>query len=183
MPYGEWRAIWKGRFHKFEPKPLPPLAGAFGISEAMIPNVRKVTMDFSVKDSGERAQWPSGMQRDVQTDKVLYDLVFDGPMFERYAAHLTKGARKYSPRNWMKACSQEELDRFRSSAVRHFWQWMRGDRDEDHAAAVMFNLNGAEYVKERLTQAEAIKRREALIVAQMKDAPSLDKYDDGTDIA
>jgi hypothetical protein len=50
----------------------------------------------------------------------------------------------------MKASGQEELDRFRASAARHFAQWMAGDTDEDHASAVWFNINGAEYVKERL---------------------------------
>lgn len=106
--------------------------------------------DFTVKDSGERKQWPSGMRRDTDDTKVRWDLVFDGPMLRRYAEHLTKGAVKYEPRNWMKASSQEERDRFRASAARHFAQWMAGDKDEDHAAAVMFNLTGYEYVEERL---------------------------------
>ena len=107
-------------------------------------------MSFEVKDSGERRQFASGMQRDVNTDKVLYDLIFDGPMMERYAIHLTKGAQKYTARNWMQANSEEELQRFRESAMRHMIQWFRGDRDEDHAAAVIFNLNGAEYVRHKL---------------------------------
>ena len=108
---------------------------------------------FVVKDSGERAHFDSGMQRDVTTGKLRYDLVFDGPMFARIAAHLTKGAVKYEPRNWMKARGQEEMDRFKQSAVRHFMQWIAGDTDEDHAAAVYFNINGYEYVKERMNEA------------------------------
>ncbi len=105
---------------------------------------------FTVKDSGQRQQFESGMQRDVTTDKVRYDLCFDGPMFERLAVHLTKGAVKYDARNWMKAASHEEMMRFRESAVRHFVQWLQGAVDEDHAAAVMFNINGYEYVKEKM---------------------------------
>lgn len=106
--------------------------------------------DFTVKDSGERSQFASGMQRDVTIGKCRYDLAFDGPMLARYAEHLTKGALKYEPRNWMKANSQAELDRFRESAIRHFVQWVRGDKDEDHAAAVWFNINGYEYTRERM---------------------------------
>lgn len=102
-----------------------------------------------IKDSGERIKLP-GMVRDVSTDKTRYDLVFDGPMFERWAAHLTGGARKYDARNWMGAFTLVEQDRFKESAVRHFIQWLRGDTDEDHAAAVFFNINGVEYVKEKL---------------------------------
>ena len=108
------------------------------------------TEGFKVNDSGAREQYASGMQRDTTTDKPRYDLIFDGPMMERYAEHLRKGAVKYNPRNWMKANSEEEMERFRESAARHFAQWMAGNVDEDHAAAVMFNLNGYEYVKARL---------------------------------
>ncbi len=104
---------------------------------------------MSIRDSGKRIQL-GGMVRDTSEDKVKYDLVFDGPMFERWAKHLTEGAKKYSVRNWMGADNQEALARFRESAVRHFIQWLRGDSDEDHAAAVFFNINGAEYVKDRL---------------------------------
>lgn len=105
---------------------------------------------FGLKDSGKREEYASGMVRDIQNEKTLYSLTFDGPMFERYAKHLTAGARKYSPRNWMKASGQAELERFRESAIRHFVQWLQGNVEEDHAAAIFFNVNGYEYVKEKL---------------------------------
>ena len=94
----------------------------------------------------ERLTFKSGMVRDSAAEKQDYSLVFDGPMMERWARHLTKGAQHYSPRNWMKANGLEEQIRFRESAARHFFQWMRGDTDEDHAAAIFFNINGYEYV-------------------------------------
>jgi hypothetical protein len=105
---------------------------------------------FVVKDSGERKEYPSGMRRDIQDGKPNYLLVRDGPMFARWAEHMTKGAEKYGARNWQLACSEEELERFRASAARHFEQWLAGDRDEDHAAAVLFNVNAAEFVRGRL---------------------------------
>ena len=107
-------------------------------------------MTYETKDSGKRKDFDSGMVRDTDEGKPDYTLAMDGPMFERYAALMTRGAVKYEARNWMKAEGKEEWDRFRQSAMRHFIQWMRGDQDEDHAAAVMFNLNGAEYVRERM---------------------------------
>ena len=106
--------------------------------------------DFTVKDSGARRQFESGMVRDITDGKTDYALVLDGPMFERWAVHLTKGAAKYEKRNWMKAEGREEYERFRESAFRHFLQWYRGETDEDHAAAVIFNMNGCEYVKTKL---------------------------------
>ena len=106
--------------------------------------------EFKVKDSGERKEYASGMVRDTQEGKPNWALVYDGPMLKRYAEHLTKGAIKYGERNWQKANSREEMNRFRASAARHFAQWINGERDEDHMAAVIFNLNAYEYVRARV---------------------------------
>jgi hypothetical protein len=108
---------------------------------------------FETRDSGERKVFSTGMQRDTTKDKVRWDLLLDGPMLRRWAELLTRGARKYDPRNWMKAYTPEEYDRFRESAVRHFMEYMEKNMDdkvdEDHAAAVFFNINGMEYVRGR----------------------------------
>lgn len=106
--------------------------------------------EFVIKDSGKREQFSSGMVRDISGNKTDYTLILDGPMFERWAIHLTNGAKKYAKRNWMKAAGEEEYNRFKESALRHLIQWFHGERDEDHAAAVFFNINGAEYVKEKM---------------------------------
>jgi hypothetical protein len=111
---------------------------------------------FIVKDSGKRENLAGGMVRDTTDGKVDYTLCVDGPMFQRWADHLSKGAVKYSKRNWMqcadgdRAAQEKTLARFRESAFRHFIMWMNGATDEDHAAGVFFNLNGYEYLKERL---------------------------------
>jgi hypothetical protein len=105
--------------------------------------------EYVVKDSGKREEFDGGMVRDVEEGKTDYTLVLDGPMFDRWAAHMTKGAVKYAARNWMKASGKAEHARFKRSALRHFLQWYRGQLDEDHAAAVLFNINGAEYVADQ----------------------------------
>jgi Domain of unknown function (DUF5664) len=104
--------------------------------------------DYTIKDSGQRAEFEGGGHRDTEDDKVDYTLAFDGPMFERYAVHLTKGAKKYEPRNWMLFTDQAALERAQRSLARHFVQYQRGDEDEDHAAAIIFNLNVIERIKE-----------------------------------
>lgn len=112
--------------------------------------------DFITKDSGVREQFSTGMQRDTQSGKARFDLVmtksqpYDSQMLTRWAALMQRGAEKYDARNWEQAATQEELERYLSSAFRHFVQWMAGEKDEDHAAAVFFNIAGAEYVKWRL---------------------------------
>lgn len=140
-----------------EPEEFEPIAGTY-------PPLPPDNM-FAVKDSGARQEFSSGMVRDVEEGKtdwtplielieegVDLSLIFDGPMVARYARHLSKGAKKYSARNWMKARGDAEYRRFRRSAVRHFFQWLAGDRDEDHAAAVIFNMDGTEYVAARMKE-------------------------------
>lgn len=114
---------------------------------------------FVVKDSGQRRQFASGMVRDMPEGKIDIWRVFVGPLVERLAAHLTRGAVKYpdvapGQPNWTLAAGPQELAAFRASAARHFWQWFMGAEDEDHFAATVFNMNGAEYVKSRQRQAE-----------------------------
>ena len=113
--------------------------------------------EFEVKDTGEKAVFDSGMHRNVAKGKVRYDLVvpveMKDDMLTRWAEHMTKGAGIYGDRNWEKASGEEELERFRESAFRHFMQWWKGETDEDHAAAVFFNIQGAEYVKAKIQDA------------------------------
>ena len=64
---------------------------------------------------------------------------------------MARGERKYGERNWEKANSEEELLRFKASANRHFEQWLNGyDTEEDHAAAILFNIQAYERLKEKL---------------------------------
>jgi len=112
-------------------------------------------MSFEVKDSGARQEFKSGMVRDTADGKVDYTRIMDGPMYDRWAEHLSKGATKYPDvrpgvANWTLAAGEEEMARFRKSAARHFRQWLRGDTDEDHASATYFNINGYEFVKAKM---------------------------------
>lgn len=104
---------------------------------------------FITRDSGEREIYATGMIRDVEGSKPRYDLVYK-PLLKRWAELMTRGALKYGPRNWEKAATQQELDRFKESANRHFEQWMADERDEDHAAATLFNIGGALYVENKV---------------------------------
>jgi hypothetical protein len=117
--------------------------------------------EFVVKDSGDRMQFASGMIRDTATDKLNYMLAFDGPMFERWVEHLNKGAKKYAPRNWMKAESVDEMDRAYESLARHYFQYINGDRTEDHAAAIFFNLNLIEYIRGKIGRCSVDQSRYA----------------------
>jgi hypothetical protein len=108
-------------------------------------------MKYKTKDSGKRKDFKSGMRRDIQDGKPRYDLI-DPKFLRRIADLLARGAEKYGENNWQLANSGEEMDRFKASGFRHFMQWFEGEDDEDHAAAVVFNLMAAEHLKRRLNK-------------------------------
>lgn len=53
------------------------------------------------------------------------------------AVHFERGALKYEERNWEKGIPAHS---FLDSAIRHFLKNRRGDRDEDHKTACLWNL-------------------------------------------
>ncbi|MDO4254354.1 MAG: DUF5664 domain-containing protein [Kocuria sp.] len=116
---------------------------------------------YETKDSGSRVRTASGMQREVKTGQPRFDLLvpltvpYPEQLLTRTAALVERGARKYESRDWEQASTEAEAEEFRASAFRHFMQWMCGEDDEDHAAAVVFNVLAAE------TTATVMARRAA----------------------
>lgn len=110
---------------------------------------------FITKDSGKRKVFGSGMQRDTGEGKPRFDLIipkgqkYENSLLYRWAMLMARGALKYDERNWEKAEGREEAERFKASAFRHFMAWFHNERDEDHAAAILFNINGFEFVREK----------------------------------
>ena len=111
--------------------------------------------NFVIRDSREQVKFASGMVRDIGGLKARFFKVLAGPMLRRWAEHLHKGQIKYpdvSPgvANWTLAQGEEELQRFKESALDHMIDWLEGKVDEDHGSAIFFNVNGAEFVKEKM---------------------------------
>ena len=132
------------------------------LSKGFISSKAMRDASFVIKDSGERKEFESGMVRDVGEEKVRYLRCVAGPMLRRWAEHLHRGQKKYPDTgigvaNWLLASGELELQRFKESALDHMIAWLEGKEDEDHGAAVFFNINGAEYVKEVLRNGRRIK--------------------------
>lgn len=138
-----------------EPKCIP-LADVPGLDDA-----RPNPQGFVTKDSGRRQEYASGMRRDLQDGKARFDLIFPegvpyaDQLLTRFAELLMRGAEKYGENNWQLANSAEEMNRFKASGLRHMIQWHCGETDEDHAAAVIFNLMAYEATKRKLGARDA----------------------------
>lgn len=135
-------------------------ASALIHSDEKKPEWMKQIPNSGLKDSGKRKIFSSGMVRDTAEDKPRFDLVipegipFNEQMLTRWAELLRKGAVKYSERNWEKAEGIEELNHAKASAFRHFMQWFTGETDEDHAAAVFFNITEVETIRWKQSQSQ-----------------------------
>jgi len=112
--------------------------------------------EYKTLDSGKRQEYKTGMTRDLQDGKpnlwlwIPKDIPYEHQWLTRVGALATRGAEKYGVRNMDLACTEEELERFKSSFLRHSLQFLSGEEDEDHFAAVIFNAVQIENVKYRL---------------------------------
>ena len=67
-------------------------------------------------------------------------LAFDGEtetMILETAIHFEEGAKKYGENNWQKGLP---VNCYLDSAIRHYLKWRRGDNDEPHYRAFVWNL-------------------------------------------
>lgn len=99
-----------------------------------------VTTDtgYSIKDSGVHHDFNSGSRRDSQEGKGSPDLI-SMFMLDRLSKHYEAGAKKYAARNWELG---QPSSQYMRSAMRHIIKWMMGYRDEDHLAAIIWNISG-----------------------------------------
>ena len=102
---------------------------------------------YKTLDSGKRENFESGAVRDVQEGKPRYDLI---PVqgLRRLADLYARGAIKYSEDNWRKGMS---FKRVMASLLRHTYQYMEGDRTEDHLSSIAWGAMALMYYEHCLS--------------------------------
>ena len=98
---------------------------------------------FETKVSPEPREFSTGAVRGDATRKGRFDLI-PTMMLHRWAQLMERGSIGYGDRNWERGI---KLSSFQDSAMRHLVQLIEGDRTEDHAAAILFNVSGYEYTR------------------------------------
>lgn len=89
-----------------------------------------------IKDSGERTEFSTGAQRDIQHGKGRMDLLPWYGIME-VSKHCEEGAEKYGEHNVDKGIPLHSLC---DSAARHLAKFIAGETDEDHLRAAAWNL-------------------------------------------
>lgn len=83
------------------------------------------------------------------------------PLFiERCGTWMAKGAIRYADRNWERGLP---VSRYLSSLLRHLLKWERDEDDEDHAAAIQFNVMGILFTRDMV--------KKGVLPAELDDWP------------
>lgn len=130
---------------------------------------------MELKDSGNRREFSSGAVRDINEGKGRCDLLPLDVLGELYGSPiltainkyirtgqkmfiveavkefsaLQYGCQKYGERNWEKGIP---LHCYIDSGVRHYIKWKRGDTDEPHDRAFLWNMLGAVWTHNNLPE-------------------------------
>ena len=96
----------------------------------------KAAYDAVIKDSGDRTLFSTGSVRDMHEGKGRLDLLPCSAILE-LSKHCENGALKYGERNVDKGIPQHS---FIDSGLRHLFKYLRGDRDENHLVAALWNI-------------------------------------------
>jgi hypothetical protein len=123
---------------------------------------------WETKDSGERQEFDTGAVRDIQHGKGRFDLL-GVYSIQRLAGVYERGAVKYGPRNYEKGIP---LSRYVDSALRHLFQYLEGDRSEDHASQCAWNVMS-------LIQTEEMIHR-GLLPEELDDLPHYKDREENT---
>lgn len=89
--------------------------------------------------TGAGCEYDTGAVRSADAEDVRYDLI--SPIGLRaVAAACAEGAKKYSEYNWEQGMPASDL---LNHALRHIYEFLSGDRGEDHLGHAAWNVLGA----------------------------------------
>jgi hypothetical protein len=91
-------------------------------------------------------KFDTGAQRDTSEGKLRMSLLPQQEL-KRVMKRYLDGAEKYGENNWMNGMP---LSVYYDCAHRHLEAWWRGDNDEDHAAAVVWNMLCAMWTEKKI---------------------------------
>lgn len=108
-----------------------------------------------IDDGGARQSFVTGAVREPHTNKGRYDLITPEGL-KRLAEWYELGAIKYSDRNWEKGLP---ISNCLNSAFRHLVKYVAGGRDEDHLAAIVWNVFAIMHFEKHMPELQDIPTR------------------------
>lgn len=108
-----------------------------------------------IDDGGARQSFVTGAVREPHTKKGRYDLITPEGL-KRLAEWYELGAMKYSDRNWEKGLP---ISNCLNSAFRHLVKYIAGAKDEDHLAAIAWNVFAIMHFEKHMPELQDIPTR------------------------
>ena len=100
-------------------------------------NARLADSDMSTFSGGGVRSSDTGKPRfDLLT---VSDMPYEDQIMTRAAIRMAEGAERYGVRNFEKMNDREAFERCKASLLRHVFQYVSGETDEQHLAAVVCN--------------------------------------------
>jgi len=112
-----------------------------------------------VADSGHRQSFATGSVRDIEVGKGNPSLIPTYPL-RRLSIHYENGSKKYGSWNWMLG---QPLSRYIDSLIRHVWAVQDGLDDEDHEAAVLWNMMSFMVTKKLIDEGQLPKELDDMV--------------------
>jgi hypothetical protein len=111
----------------------------------------------------------TGSRRDSREGKGRYDLI---PWFviSQLSKRFESGAALYGDRNWEKG---QPLGRYLDSALRHLFQFLEGETNEDHGIASIWNLIALMATMQKIKDSELPASLDDLEILRKQKAKSL----------
>ena len=108
-----------------------------------------------LNDTGQRTEYDTGAMRENAPGKGRFDLIpFQALM--RLAKHYENGRHKYTERNWEQGMP---IGRYYDAAFRHLIKYADGWNDEDHLAAVLWNVAAIMHHEAELPKFQDLPKR------------------------
>lgn len=140
--------------HNYTDQPIQ----AAEVSDGINVNVGDAGEAPTLHDSGTRRSFSTGAVRDTGAAKGYPHLIPYYPL-ERLALHYQAGADKYGKNNWRKGIP---LSVHLDSMLRHAHKVAEGFTDEDHAAAVAWNVFAFMWTKHEIEEGRLPKELDDL---------------------
>lgn len=119
-------------------------------------------MNWVTTDSGAMSEHADGVVRDATEGKPAFGLMYPKgvpyaeQLITRVAALYERGGRKYGARNWERSCTEDSLAHHEESFLRHVHEFYCDVQDgEDHAAAVVWNVNAILLTRRNIALAQS----------------------------
>lgn len=128
-----------GNRREFETGAVRDMQEGKGRCDLMPLEVVAAIMDDSVIDYIAAFQKTGNTNNLIRIFQMGIDDMFPNAatMLLEVAKHFEEGAKKYGENNWQKGIP---VNCYIDSAVRHYIKWRRGDKDEPHNRAFVWNL-------------------------------------------